>query len=139
MGYDFPVARAKKKAPKKKPPRKAKAATKKKPRAKPKVAPKKKSKAGKGKSSGPTTEVEQRWNEYWTCRKQLEETIEQVRASRAQLTEIQAVEREHRTAFEDTKRSLKQLLEVEPAAAGADNGAGSSENVFELDRDAADV
>jgi hypothetical protein len=66
-------------------------------------------------ASGRGSEVEGRWNEYWARRQELESAIEQVRVAREALDAAAATEQSLRTAFEDIKRSLKDLLDVAPA------------------------
>ena len=70
--------------------------------------------SGKSGKRSTQTEVERRWNEYWRCRKQLEEAVAEVAAAQESLAVAMELERSRRAVFEETKRSLEQLLEVEP-------------------------
>jgi hypothetical protein len=79
-----------------------------------KAAPAKGSARGKG---SPGNEVERRWNEYWSCRQQLEDAVEKVRLAREVLQKAQEAERERRAEFEGIKRSLTALLDVEAPGA----------------------
>jgi hypothetical protein len=63
------------------------------------------------------SEVERRWKEYWSRRKQLEEAVEKVRTAAAALKSAQELEKTRRAEFDDIKRSLTSLLDVEPAGA----------------------
>ena len=75
---------------------------------------------GKKPPKGASSEVEQRWKEYWSCREELESACDAVRRAQEQLATATEAERERRVAFEQTKSSLKDLLEVEsPSAAAA--------------------
>jgi hypothetical protein len=65
--------------------------------------------------SGAGTEVEKRWQEYWDCRKRLEETVELVRSAREALQQAQEAERARRIEFDKVKGTLTTLLDVEPA------------------------
>ncbi len=69
--------------------------------------------AAKGKAGD--SGVEKRWREYWKCRKELEDAVEKVRAAREALNGALDAERSRREAFEDVKRTLTDLLDVEPA------------------------
>ncbi len=62
-------------------------------------------------------EVERRWTEYWACRKRLEEMVEKVRAAGEALKGAQEQEKACRAEFDDIKRSLTKLLDVDPAGA----------------------
>ena len=106
------MARTKKKAKKKRTPtrRGAKSSTTRKPKRKAKAASKRRSSSAK-------TEVERRWREYWSCRKDLEEAVDAVRAAQTSLAEAAELERTRRAVFEKTKDALKQLLEVESPTA----------------------
>lgn len=99
--------RAKKKAPT----RTARAKARPKPAAKPKPA----ARARRAKGA-PGSDVERRWNEYWACRKKLEEAVEEVRGAREALQVAQDAERACRSEFETIKGSLTDLLDVEPAS-----------------------
>lgn len=72
------------------------------------------------------SEVEQRWQEYWTCRKELEEAVATVREAEASLAAARELEHERRTIFESTKDSLKRMLEVEPASSSSPAGSRST-------------
>jgi hypothetical protein len=61
--------------------------------------------------------VGQRWKEYWARRKQLEEAVERVRTAAAALKSAQELEKTRRAEFDDVKRSLTTLLDVDPVAA----------------------
>ncbi len=65
------------------------------------------------------SEVERRWKEYWARRKQLEEAVEKVRAAAAALKSAQELEKTRRAEFDDIKRSLTTLLDVDPAGTPA--------------------
>ena len=65
------------------------------------------------------SEVERRWKEYWACRKQLEDAVEKVRAATEVLKSTQEQEKARRTEFEEIKRSLTKLLDVDPVAAAS--------------------
>ena len=74
-------------------------------------------KSGSAKSSAKGgSDVERRWKEYWACRKQLEDSVEKVRAARETLQKAQDEERARRTEFDEIRRSLTTLLDVEPAS-----------------------
>jgi hypothetical protein len=62
-----------------------------------------------------SSDVEQRWNEYWSRRRELETAIERVKLAREALDAAVEAEQSLRSAFEETKRSLKDLLDVAPA------------------------
>jgi hypothetical protein len=64
-------------------------------------------------------EVERQWGTYWACRKRLEEMVEKVRAAGEALRNAQEQEKACRAEFDDIKRSLTKLLEVDPAGAAA--------------------
>jgi hypothetical protein len=73
-----------------------------------------------GKANDPaSSEVERRWKEYWARRKQLEEAVEKVRLAAAALKSAQELEKTRRAEFDDIKRSLTTLLDVDPVAAPA--------------------
>jgi hypothetical protein len=59
-------------------------------------------------------EVERRWKEYWARRKQLEDAVEKVRAATEALRGAQADEKTRRAEFDEVKRSLTTLLDVDP-------------------------
>jgi hypothetical protein len=67
-------------------------------------------------------DVARRWQEYWKCRKDLEEAVAAVRSAEQELTTARELERTRRELFDRTKNSLKELLEVEPASARAGSG-----------------
>ena len=60
--------------------------------------------------------VERHWKEYWASRKRLEEAVEKVRAASEVLKSTQELEKARRTEFEEIKRSLTRLLDVDPVA-----------------------
>lgn len=66
-------------------------------------------------SPGASNDVERRWKEYWAARKKLEAAVETVKAARDALNEAQEAERSCRSAFDEIKRSLTELLDVDPA------------------------
>lgn len=80
--------------------------------AKPKPAQRR---AGGKTKSAAESDVERRWNEYWASRTTLEQAVEQVKDARAALATAQDAERACRSEFEEIKRSLTELLDVEPA------------------------
>jgi hypothetical protein len=65
--------------------------------------------------SGAETEVEKRWQEYWDCRKRLEEAVARVRTAREALQQAQESEHARRIEFDKVKGTLTTLLDVEPA------------------------
>ena len=67
-------------------------------------------------------DVARRWQEYWKCRKDLEEAVAAVRSAEQELAAARDLERTRRELFDRTKNSLKDLLEVEPASAHATSG-----------------
>ena len=67
----------------------------------------------------PGTEVERRWQEYWSRRSQLEQAVEKVRSATTELRKAQEDEKARRAEFDEVKRSLTALLDVEPAGAPA--------------------
>ena len=69
--------------------------------------------ASKGSAGG---EVTRRWADYWKCRKQLEESVERVRAATQALRSAQEQEKARRVEFDEIKRSLTKLLDVDPVA-----------------------
>lgn len=60
------------------------------------------------------SEVERHWKEYWAHRKQLEEAVQKVRTAGEALKRAQEQEKAHRARFDDIKRSLTRLLDVDP-------------------------
>jgi hypothetical protein len=60
------------------------------------------------------SDVERRWKEYWARRKQLEEAVEKVRAASEALKSAQEQEKNRRAEFDEIKRSLTKLLDVDP-------------------------
>ena len=68
---------------------------------------------GKKPPKGASSDVEQRWKQYWSCRAELEAACDAVRHTQEALARATEVEREKRQAFETTKNALKELLEVE--------------------------
>lgn len=75
-------------------------------------------------SSSQSSEVEQRWNEYWECRTSLESAVATVREAQERLREAREQERERRATFDRTKQALRDLLEVEPASSSTDVSPG---------------
>ncbi|MBM4267132.1 MAG: hypothetical protein FJ144_11060 [Deltaproteobacteria bacterium] len=78
--------------------------------------------AGKGaKATAPKaggkggSDVERRWKEYWNSRSLLEDAVEKVKLARDSLQKAQETERNRRAEFDQIKRSLTTLLDVEPA------------------------
>ncbi len=100
------MARAKKKT-------KARAKPKSKPRAKAASTAQKSAAKGTRKKAG--TEVERRWKEYWRIRKELEDVVAKVRSAKEALDAAMDLERTKREDFDETRRILTQLLDVEPA------------------------
>lgn len=119
--------------------KKSKAPTKKKPASKKRASsktnpprkaaspskPKKRAAAARGKTrSGPAgSHVEERWNEYWQCRQDLETAVARVQEAGQMLSEAQEAERAARAAFNEIKGSLTELLDVDPADPDSDLGA----------------
>jgi len=62
-------------------------------------------------------EVERRWKEYWARRKRLEEAVDKVRVASEALKGAQEDEKARRADFNEIKRSLTDLLDVDPAGA----------------------
>jgi hypothetical protein len=83
------------------------------PRPAPAKIPKIARDAAKATGSG-GSEVERRWREYWACRKRLEEAVEKVRAATDTLKAAQEQEKARRSEFDEIKRSLTKLLDVDP-------------------------
>lgn len=71
------------------------------------------------KANTPGTEVERRWKDYWERRSRLELAVEAVRKSTAELKKAQEDEKARRAEFEEVKRSLTTLLDVDPVGAPA--------------------
>jgi len=82
----------------------------------PKAAGRTRTSAGGRGSGGPQSEVEKHWQEYWDCRKRLEEAVAKVRSARDALQQAQEAERARRIEFDKVKGTLTTLLDVEPAA-----------------------
>jgi hypothetical protein len=80
-------------------------------------------------ATGKRSAVEQRWTEYWTRRQELEDAVARVRVAREALEQALAAEQSLRGAFDETKRALKDLLDVDPAEppAEADESAVADE------------
>jgi outer membrane protein TolC len=78
-----------------------------------------KSPKGAAKASAPGSEVERRWKDYWERRSRLERAVEAVRAASAELKKAQEDEKARRAEFEEVKRSLTTLLDVDPVGAPA--------------------
>ena len=104
------------------------ASSKKKPAArnpKTKKKTKKKTKAAGKKSSARKTtgkrgtEVERQWSAYLKRRTALVQAVETVRAASAELSKARQTEAARRKDFDESKRLLEQLLEVEGAASGS--------------------
>ncbi len=68
------------------------------------------------KKSEAESEVEKHWQQYWDCRKRLEEAVSLVRAAREALAQAQEQERGRRIEFDKVKGSLTNLLDVDPVA-----------------------
>ena len=64
------------------------------------------------------TEVEKRWADYLEQRTALEEAVTAVQAAAQELASARQIETEKRREFDECKRTLEQLLEVDPAAGG---------------------
>jgi hypothetical protein len=94
----------------------ARAKTKKIPR---RPAPAKAAKGTAKRSESAGSEVERRWKEYWARRKQLEEAVEKVRAASDTLKSAQEQEKTRRAEFDEIKRSLTKLLDVDPVGGPA--------------------
>jgi hypothetical protein len=116
------MARAKQTPPKAPAPSSAKAS------AKPARAPR----AAKEPTSS-RSEVEKEWEQYWQHRAALEEACADVRRAQSSLAEATKRESERRIAFEEAKRSLKQLLEVESPSIELSSETPSS-NVVDFDK-----
>jgi hypothetical protein len=72
---------------------------------------------GKKRGSGQATEVERRWADYLEQRTALEESVAAVQAASEALSSARQIEAERRKQFDEQKRALEQLLEVEAASA----------------------
>jgi hypothetical protein len=72
----------------------------------------------KRKESG-GSEVERRWKEYWVRRKQLEEAVGKVRAASDVLKSAREQEKTRRAEFDEIKRLLTKLLDIDPVDASA--------------------
>jgi hypothetical protein len=70
-----------------------------------------------GATTSPGTEVERRWKDYWERRSRLERAVEAVRAATTELKKAQEDEKARRAEFEEVKRSLTTLLDVDPVGA----------------------
>jgi hypothetical protein len=100
----------------------------KKPKSKPvrKVSPASRPTASRG--SSPNSDVERRWQEYWARRQELESAIVQVKDAQVALDRAREAEHALRPAFDETKRSPKALLDVEPTdGPSAEGGSGVEE------------
>lgn len=84
-------------------------------KAKQAAKPAKRAKARGAATSAVDAQVEERWREYWSRRTALEDAVSQVREAREALN--LAIERESacRAEFDEIKRGLTELLDVEPA------------------------
>lgn len=72
------------------------------------------------------TEVEHQWSAYLKRRTALVQAVETVRVASAELSKARETEAARRKDFDDSKRSLEQLLEVEGAARGGGGRDGRS-------------
>jgi hypothetical protein len=96
------------------------------PKAPPKASPK---------ANAPGTEVERRWQDYWDRRSRLEQAVDAVRTATAALKKAQEDERARRTEFDEVKKTLTTLLDVEPVgAATAPPAAASGRDPIPLQR-----
>jgi outer membrane protein TolC len=76
-------------------------------------------KGAAAKASSPGSEVERRWKDYWERRSRLELAVEAVRSATTELKKAQEDEKARRAEFEEVKRSLTTLLDVDPVGAPA--------------------
>ncbi len=87
------------------------------------------------KKSEAESEVEKHWQQYWDCRKRLEEAVSLVRAAREALAQAQEQERGRRIEFDKVKGSLTSLLDVDPVA----GQSGRPRSVQQLQSDALEL
>jgi len=66
------------------------------------------------KANAPGSEVERRWQDYWERRSRLEQAVEAVRTATAALKKAQDDEKLRRAEFDEVKKTLTTLLDVEP-------------------------
>lgn len=107
--------------------------------AKPKPSPRRppaapKPAKGAAKASSPGTEVERRWQDYWERRSKLEHAVEAVRSATAELKKAQEEEKTRRTEFEEVKKTLTTLLDVEPVGAVAPTPSAPARDPIPLQR-----
>lgn len=87
-------------------------------------------------SGGQTSrsDVERRWQEYWRCRTELEQACNAVRQAQTSLGAAVDKEKKCRSVFEESKKVLKDLLEVESPASSSDLLSSRPSNIVEFDK-----
>jgi len=107
------------------------------PRRPPGARPSPKGSKASPKANAPGSEVERRWQDYWERRSRLEQAVEAVRSATAELKKAQEDEKARRAEFDEVKKTLTTLLDVEPvgsAAAPTPPAASSGRDPIPLQR-----